>query len=300
MCRVYLAAVLLFASVAWGQSNPAVPSSKSTPVTIDFFALDNDKHPYADLKPDDFTVSDNKELRSIVSLKKGSELPLRIGLLIDSSNSQRRSQLYRPVVLAGWNFVSQILKGPDDKAFLEKVAIDPEASEFMGAAQFKGYVLHAEPEGATALFDGLSFACASRMKADDKWPSRRVLIVLSDGDDNQSHHSRDEAIAAALEAGVVIFSLNTADDSSATYVHGPKGESTLEHFAEATGGHSFLHLNRKNIEQAFSAITEALDGMYFVTFVPDDGGKKGLHSIELRPTGKNKIRFRAPKAYYHQ
>ncbi len=301
MLRSYLLAVLGFSIVASAQSGPTAPSISRPPVTVGFFALDRDKHPYVDLKQEDLTILDNKQpARSVISLKKGSDLPLRVGLLIDASNSQRRSALYKPAVLAGWDSLNQILKGVDDEVFVEKVTMEHEASDFMSAAQFKSYGLHAAPEGGTALYDGVGFACDSRMKTDEPRASRRVLVVLSDGDDDGSQISREAAIAKALEAGVVIFSVSTADDSSAPYVHGPKGDSTLEHFAEETGGEAFPHLNRKKVEQTFSSISEAVNNMYFVTFEPPDGSEKGLHRIELKTSGKNKVRFRAPKGYYHQ
>jgi Ca-activated chloride channel homolog len=297
--HVCLLAAVYASSFVLAQAAPADSSAKPAEVTVGFFALDRDKHPYADLKQSDLTILDNKQpVRSIISLKKGSELPLRLGLLIDASNSQRKSELYKPGVLAAWDLLNQILKNPDDKAFVEKVTVEAEASDFMNAAQLRGYRLNAAPEGGTALYDGVGFACDSRMRTDEPRASRRVLVILSDGDDDASQISRDAAIAKALEAGVVIFSLSTADESSAPYVHGAKGDSTLEHLAEETGGEAYLHLNRKKIDQTYAAITEAINNMYVLSFDPGNQGEKGFHRIELKVSGKDKVRVRAPKGYY--
>jgi len=288
----------LFSVTALGQA-PNDLSSRSTTVTVGFLALDRDRHPVPDLKQSNLTILDNKRpVRSIIALKTGSELPLRLGFLIDSSNSQRNSGLYKLAVPAGSDFLNHILKGPNDKVFVVKVTTVPEASNFMSAGEFRNYRLRVAPEGGTSLYDGVGNACDLRMKTDELQPSRRVLVILSDGDDNMSHISRDEAIAKALGAGVIIFSVSTADDSSAPYVQGARGESTLEDFAEETGGEAFLHLNRKKIDQTFSALTEAINNIYFVTFEPADASEKGLHRIELKVSGKDKIRLRAPKGYY--
>jgi Ca-activated chloride channel family protein len=299
MFRSYLLAVLLFSSVTWTQASPA-SSTKPDPVTVAFFAWGHDKHPYADLKLPDLTILDNKQpVRSITSLKKGSELPLSIGLLVDASGSQRSSELYQPGLRAARDFLNQMLKGPGDRVFVVKVTAIPEASEFMSRAQFANFKLSVTPEGGTALYDGVGLACDSWVKSDGLEASRRVLIVLSDGDDNLSHISRKTAIEKALQAGVVIFSVSTEDAWSA-FAYGEKGNSTLEHLAEETGGEAFLHLNRKKVEQSFSQISDAINNMYFVTFEPAEGAEKGFHQIEVRSSGKDKIRFRAPKGYYRQ
>jgi Ca-activated chloride channel family protein len=299
MFRSYLLTVLLFSSVAWTQASPA-SSTKPDPVTVAFFAWGHDKHPYPDLKLDDLTILDNKQpVRSIISLKKGSELPLSIGLLVDASGSQRSSELYQPGLRAAMDFQNRMLKGPGDRVFVVKVTVIPEASEFMSRAQFANFKLNITPEGGTALYDGVGLACDSWVKSDDLEASRRVLIVLSDGDDNLSHISRETAIEKALQAGVVIFSVSTEDDWSA-FAYGERGNSTLERFAAETGGESFTHLNRKKIEQSLSAISEAINNMYFVAFEPADANVKGLHRIELRTSGKDKIRLRAPKGFYRR
>jgi len=296
----YVLAVFCVSAVALSQVAPTDSSSKPPAVTVGFFALDRDKHPYADLKQSDLTILENKHpVQSIISLKKAPALPLRLGFLIDTSNSQLRSTLYHPGLLAATDFLNRILKDPDDKAFVEKVTEESQASDFMNTAQLRSYRLNAAPEGGTALYDGVAFACDSRMRADEPRASRRVLIVLSDGDDTMSHIPRDAAIKKALESGVVIFSVSTADDSSAPYANTGKGDRTLEHFADDTGGEAFNHLNRKKIEQSFSAIAEALDNMYVVTF-NSVTGEKGFHRIELKMSGKDKIRIRAPKGFYAQ
>jgi VWFA-related protein len=296
----YLLAVLCFSAVTWAQAGSTDSSTKLPRVTVAFYALDHDKHTYADLKPGDLTVLDNKKpVRSIISLKKGSELPLRLGLLVDASASERTSTLYQPGLHAATDFLNQILKGPDDRVFVVKVTVIPEASEFMSKAQLLNYKLNVVPQGGTALYDGVGFACDSKMKSDGTEPLRRVLVVLSDGDDNQSHIPLRTAIEKALQAEVVIFSVSTEDQWSA-YAYGEKGDSTLGHFADETGGAAFVHLNPKTIKQSFSAIAAAINDMYFVTFEPVDVSAKGQHRIELKASGKDKVRFRAPKGFYVQ
>ena len=215
-CLLAAACLLIFAFAQEAQTDS---SPRPATVTVGFLALDHDKHPYADLKQSDLTILDNKQnVQTIISLKKGSELPLRLGFLIDASNSQRHNTLYKPGVMAATDFLNEILKGPEDKLFVVKVTMIPEASNFMSMAEFRNYRLNAAPEGGTALYDGVAYACDSRMKTDELAAARRVLIVLSDGEDNLSHITRDAAVAKAIETGVVIFSVSTGDDSASRYM----------------------------------------------------------------------------------
>jgi hypothetical protein len=108
-----------------------------------------------------------------------------------------------------------------------------------------------------------------------------------------SHVTRDEAVAAALEARTVIFAVNTSENSNGTDSVG------LSWFADKTGGYAFLY---PNLPKVFPSIREQIDNMYAVTFVPADVGKRGkprrYHSVELRDTSDTKMKLRAPKGYY--
>ena len=114
------------------------------------------------------------------------------------------------------------------------------------------------------------------MQADPAQPARRVLVLLSDGGDNQSRMNHDQAIAAAQTAGTVIFAVSTSENPN-----GNVDSRRLEQFVDKTGGHAFLHLNRKDMPRVFSSIREQIENMYAVTFVPADVGKAGQYrSIE--------------------
>ena len=140
------------------------------------------------------------------------------------------------------------------------------------------------------MFDAVYVACKKRMQADPVQPSRRVLVILSDGRDNMSHVTRDTAVAAALEARTVIFAVNTKENSNIADSVG------LNWFADKTGGYAFLY---PNLPKVFSSIREQIENMYAVTFVPADVGKpERYHSIELRDTSDRKMKLRAPKGYY--
>jgi Ca-activated chloride channel homolog len=263
-------------------------------VTVPFFAVDGHGNPIGAIGQIDVSVLDNKiPPKSVVSTQSARELPLRLGVLIDTSNSERRNDLYQPGVQATLGLLSQVMGAPGDRAFLVNVATTPNGTGLMDREEILRLKFDLTPGGATALFDAINFACKERLQADPQ-PARRVLVILSDGGDNQSHVSQNEAIAAAQKAGTVIFAVSTSENPN-----GNLDSGRLEQFADKTGGHAFLHLSRKDLPKVFSSIREQIENMYAVTFVPADFGKPGqYHPIELKMTSDKKVKLRAPKGYY--
>lgn len=272
-----------------------LPAKQQTQtVSIPFFADDNHGSPVSGITQADLSILDNKKPpQSVVAIRTTKEMPLRLGVLIDTSNSERQSALYRPGTQAAFDFLNQVLNGAEDRAFIVGVATVANVSEFMNRDEVPRFEIDLTPRGATSLFDAIYVACNKRMQADPTHPARRVLVILSDGGDTQSHVNRDEAIAAAQKAGAVIFVVGTSENRNNL------GNQTLEHLADKTGGRAFLDLSRKEIPKAFCAIREQVENMYEVTYVPADLGTPGqYHSIEVKATSDKKVKLHAPKGYY--
>ncbi len=289
---------MLLSVAALGQSTPTRSDAQQPSVNLPFFVTDRDNSPVTDIKQGDLTILERKTPRSMLSLKRGSELPLRLGVLIDTSSSERWSSLYKPEVKAAESLLHQILIGLNDRVFVAGFSAFPQKpSEFMNKDQFLTYKVDLTPGGGTAIFDAIAFACKQRMNVDAAQPARRVLILLSDGEDNLSHITHKDAVAAALEAGVVIFAVSTGDDSRSRTMN-DTGSTRLKEFAEATGGDSFLHLRARDVDTVFSVILGQIETMYSVGFDPLEPGKKGFHSIELKLSTPDKTRVRAARGYY--
>lgn len=291
-------ALLFLTLAASGQSVHVGSSSQSRQIAVTFFATDRKDHPVADVKQGDLAILDNKQpVASIVSVRKGSELALQLGLLIDASNSERASSLYRPGVKAASGLLDQILSGPGDRVVVVRVANEPQATAMMNRDELLKYKLDSTPSGRTALYDGISVASDQMTKVDTPPLTRRVLILLSDGEDDASRLSRDEALAAALKAGVVVFAVSTEDDSHLSGFS-DKGNRTLKQFADKTGGQAFLHLGTHDIDKVFAEIREQIAQMYSVAFAPGDEVEKGFHPLKLTWSGPGTVRLRAPAGYY--
>jgi Ca-activated chloride channel homolog len=280
-----------------GQSTPTDPLGPK--VNVAFFANDGHDKPFPGITVEDIAVRDNKKAPQLmVGIRNRTELILRLGLVIDTSNSERTSSLYQMGIQAASDFLNQVLSRPDDRAFIEKFDVTPNATQFMTKVQISALKLDLHPAGPTALFDALRFAGDERMKDDSAQDSLRVIVLLSDGDDDQSRTSRKEAIASAQRAGTIIFCVSTSDDNSVGRGN-PAGNGVMKQLADETGGIAFLHLNRKDLPRVFATIKDQVDNMHLLSFVPADPDRSGQYrSLELAPSSKAKVRLRAPKGYY--
>jgi len=268
-------------------------------VSVPFYVNDAHGVPVTGITQADLLILDDKRPpQSVVGLRKGNELPLRLGVLIDKSHSQRLSKLYRPGLEAASTFLNHALTGADDKAFVVTFDTVPRATGFMDRNQLAALGIDSTPSGGTTLFDAVQLASDELIKADQALPARRVLVILSDGDDNQSHISLNTAIASAQRAMAVIFAVGTGEIESPTGI-GVPGDIKLKRLAEQTGGAAFLHHKANDMSKVFAEIQGQIDGMYAVTYIPAQSGQAGRHhEIEVKAISNKHLRVRAPKGYY--
>jgi VWFA-related protein len=249
-----------------------------------------------DLKQDDFKViDDNKPALSIRSFRSETNLPLRVGLLIDASNSIRDRFKFEQE--AAIEFLNQIIRQKYDQAFVLGFDTTPEVTQNFTdntEALSKG-VRMLRPGGGTALYDAIYYACRDEIMAKDKGnlETRRAIILLSDGDDNQSRVSREEAVEMAQKAEVIIYTISTNTSGMKL-----KGDKVLEHFAEETGGRAFFPFKIQDVSDAFSQIQDELRSQYAVSYKPAELQPNGkYHSIAILADNK-KYKVRSRKGYY--
>ncbi len=247
------------------------------------------------LKKQQFHVFDNHQpATDIVSFTSESGLPLRIGLLIDSSSSVRdRFDLEQQAALA---FLAQVLRPSVDQAFVMGFDSHNEVTQdFTGSPDklARGIrKLHAG--GGTALYDAVYDACRKRlMETPAGGRSRRAIILMSDGEDNQSQVTLAQAIEMAQRAEVMVYAIST--NYSNIKMH---GDQVLEQLAEATGGRAYFPLKSKDVVNAFTQIRNELRSQYALAYKPANLATDGrYHSIEI-VADNNKYLVHARKGYY--
>lgn len=265
-------------------------------VNVVFTVTDKHGHFVKNLGKGDFrVVDDNKPAVSIVSFSSETNLPLRVGLLVDASNSVR--DRFRFEQESAIEFLNQIVRPKSDRAFVIGFDTTAEVTQDFtdSAEQLSRGVRMLRPGGGTALFDAVYFACRDKlMKATTVGPARRAIILLSDGEDNQSRVSREEAVEMAQRAEVIIYTISTN-------ISGVKlrGDKVLERLADATGGRAFFPFKIQDVANAFSEIQDELRSQYLLAYKPADLKPDGRYrSIDIVAENHKALRVRARKGYF--
>lgn len=262
-------------------------------VNVVFTVTDKHNHFVKDLKENDFRVLDDKRPpASIRSFSAETNLPLRVGLLIDASNSIR--DRFRFEQQAAIEFLNQIIRRNRDEAFVLGFDTTPEITQdFTGDTEkLANGVRMLRPGGGTALYDALYGACRDKLL---KTPggTRRAIILLSDGEDNQSRVTRDDAIEECQRAEAIVYAISTN-------VSGVKsrGDKIMEAIADQTGGRSFFPFKIEDVSDAFSQIQEELRSQYAISYNPADFTADGKYrTIEIESLNK-KYRVRSRRGYF--
>src|SRR5271163_3729107 len=196
-----------------GADNGEIPRIRvgTNEVNVVFTVTDKHGKRVTDLKQGDFHfVDDNKPVMEIRAFHAEANLPLLVGLLIDASNSVRDRFKFEQE--SAIEFLNQTVRPRYDQAFVVGFDATPEVvQDFTDQSELlaKG-VRELRPGGGTALYDALYYACREKLlKASKATPVRRAIILLSDGDDNLSHVTREEAIEKAQRAETIVYTINT-------------------------------------------------------------------------------------------
>lgn len=268
---------------------------RSDEVNVVFTVVDKDGKFVRDLKQDQFRVLDNKmPPKQVMNYAAQTDLPLQVGLLIDASNSIRdRFQFEKD---AASEFLYEIIRPKTDRAFV--LAFDEQwdvTQDFTGDIdKLRTGVRVIKAGGGTAMWDAVYFACRDKlMKEQASGSVRRAIILISDGEDNQSRVYRQEAIDMAQRAEVIIYTISTSLVERHT-----KGDDDLRALADATGGRAFFPVKLDDVVSAFNDIQEELRSQYMISYRPDQFVANGQFRPIQIMTDSKKYKVRAKKGYY--
>jgi Ca-activated chloride channel homolog len=248
-----------------------------------------------DLTKDDFEVFESKKPQTIIEFAAETDLPLRLAILIDTSNSIRdRFHFQQEAATA---FIDSTVRPQHDKAMI--VSFDT-AAELVAdltdnIADLEKAVANLRPGGGTSLYDAIFFACRDKLMEDQPlYKFRRAMVILSDGEDNQSRYTRDQALEMAQKADVNVYTISTNITRIDT-----DGDKVLRYFAEETGGQSFFPFKATDLDQDFENIANELRHQYNIFYRPEPIRADGLyHPVEIRVKGHKELIVRARKGYY--
>jgi len=302
--RAFILCALASALLGQNQNAKVAPTDTEdkTRITLDvsrvnmLYTVSDKKGRFVtDLSKDDFEVFEGKKKQSILEFTAETDLPLRLAILIDTSNSIRdRFHFQQEAATA---FVDDTVRPRQDKAMI--VSFDTSAELVADLTddigELERSIQSLRPGGGTSLYDAIFFACRDKLMQDQPlYKFRRAMVILSDGEDNQSRYTRDQALEMAQKADVTIYTIST----NITRIES-EGDKVLRYFAEETGGQSFFPFKASDLNQSFENIANELRHQYNIFYRPDPLKTDGLyHNVEIRVKGHKELIVRARKGYY--
>jgi len=277
------------------QSGIVTLHTRVNEVNVLFIATDKHGKFVRDLNQSDFSIlDDHKPPQAILNFRRETDLPMHLGLLIDVSGSVGSRFTFEQD--AATSFLEHSLRAGFDKAFVlgfnSHTQLAQDFTDDYSRLYWAVHRLH--NGGGTALYDAIYKACKEKfLKDHPDHPVRKAIIVVSDGEDNQSEYSKAQAIEMAQRAEVIIYAIST-DDSGLVM----RGDKVLEQLADSTGGRAFFPFKMKDITRSFSAIEDELRSQYAVVYKPADFDADGRYrSIEISALKKD-LQVRARKGYF--
>jgi VWFA-related protein len=308
-------AAMIFSGIAAAQKEPAPPVStvKVTTQVVNVYAVVRDKHRrlIPDLTKDDFELTEDGVPQQIRYFTRETDAPLTIGIMVDTSPSQQGvlsteqeeadaflRQILRPkdlVFVLHFDVEVELLQDfTDNLASLTK-AIDGTVINGGAPGVLPG-PLPSAPAGGTHLYDAIYLACNQLMRNE---VGRKVLILLTDGEDQGSEEKLDDALAAAQKADVVIYSIAIVDRNFYGLAGlGFQGDSVLQKLSRETGGRMIRVNKIKNTQAAFQEIADELRTQYLLGYTPSDTKPDGsFRRIRVR-TRDHDYKVQARSGYY--
>jgi VWFA-related protein len=295
------------ASPSASRSNGSFVLRKVVDEVAVFFAATDHGKSVTDLTPEDIGIHDDQKAPAAVTgFRNQTQLPLRLGIVIDTSESI--SNRFSFEQHAAIDFLQKVLTDKNDLAFVVGAANSTLLVQDFTSEQPK--MVHAidqlAPAGGTALWDAVAFAADKLAARPEDQPVARILVVISDGKDNSSTATLKEAIATAEHGEVFIYTVSTreasdtSDDPTVTADHDPVGNRALRVLAENTGGAAFVPGSVRWLNKGLNDLQEVIRSRYLISYKPASFQRDGRYrsiDISAQKSGR-KLRVYSRKGYY--
>ena len=301
--RRRIAVLLVAGALSAHAQEPATPPAPQEPLTtltlntrivgVSAIVLDKRGQPVSGLTKDDFVLKEDKALQTIRYFSQGSDLPLTLALMVDTSGSQRG--YIDDEIQASRAFFPAMLKKPEDRAVLVQFDYDVRRLQVLTNKPDllnQRLDLLSQPHdgiggrGGTLLYDAIYASSRALLRNED---GRRAMVLLTDGGDNGSQRSLAEAVGEAQRDDVVVYSIYYGEDT--------RGKRILKTISDFTGGRVFEVSRKTPLAQIYTDIAEDMRFQYQLGYTPPEAKVGDYHIIELKPVNKQ-LTVIARKGYY--
>ena len=264
-------------------------------VNVLFTVVNKKKQLMPNLNENDFEVFEDRKPQKILFFNRESNLPLRVGVLIDTSNSIRERLHFEQQ--AAIDFLDDIVRPEEDQAFVVGFDVEPVMVQDYtdNLDKLSTGIQSLQAGGGTGLYDAIYYACKEKMiyiPAPQPY-LRRVLIIVSDGQDNFSEHSREEALAMAQKAEAIVYAISTNWTGLST-----RGDKVLEYLASQTGGRAFFPMRAEDLAGDFQRISRELRNQYSLAYVSTNSAHDGTFRKITIKTREKGLKVQAKTGYF--
>jgi VWFA-related protein len=252
------------------------------------------------LKQSDFKVYEDERPQSVTAFSGESNLPLSIGLLVDVSGSIRDRLRFEQEAAIEF-FYSTLHKGKDRGMVISFDSLPELLQDFTDDPEVLAEAVRKiRAGGGTSLYDAIYVAISEKLSKESE-QRRKVLIVISDGDDNSSRLSMTETVDLAQRNNVTIYCISTNASSNTASKEAERGDKTLKKFSDETGGKTFFPLKLTDLASSFTDIGEELRSQYTIGYQSpriDDGTFRRIRIDVVNKNFKTRHRtgYYAPKS----
>jgi VWFA-related protein len=263
-------------------------------INVLFTVADRKGKLVTDLNKSDLKLYEDNRAQTITNFSRETDLPLTIALVIDTSTSIRDRFKFEQE--AAIDFLYRTLRPKKDKAFLitfdsaiELVQDYTDNPEILSKA-----IRQIRPGGGTKMLDAIYLTCQEKLKSET---GRKIMILISDGDDNLSLETLTSTLEMAQKSDVAIFAIST-NSSGFFGITAPKADKNLKRLAEETGGRAFFPFKAEDLSSSFQDIGAELRSQYSLAYRSSNATRDGsFRSIKIETERKN-LKVKSRKGYY--
>jgi len=277
-------------------TTPGYTITRTVPeVRLQFTVADEHGRLVQNLSPDDIRILDDlSPVEKFQDFARDDNLPLRLGIILDVSDSVKRVLPEEKTAALG--FLDRVLRPQTDRAFV--MAFGGNIQLWQDATSDRSSLAQAvnriqQPGWGTVLYDALYSACVERLRnADDGVLVHRAILVLTDGNDTHSLRTLPEVIAAAQKSEIQIYALTVHKKGLRL-----AGDAILQLLADETGGGVFVAQSAKELQGAFAQIEQQMRTQYYVSFPPQQS-TPGFHALRVEVRSPQNAQVHARRGYY--
>jgi Ca-activated chloride channel family protein len=272
-----------------------------TNVTLPVTVSDKNNRFVVDLKKTDFEIIEDKTPQEIISFNPQSNLPIDVAMLMDTSNSVKPKLKFEKD--AAYSFLETVLKYRQDRAlfatFDSQVELHQDLTNRLDL--LTKAIDKAKAQGATKMYNAIYSVCEEKMMSPATIGRRRVMVVITDGEDTESERTLQDAIEIAQRTETTIYVISTKAGGYFGVQMGTvdrREDKDLKRLAEETGGRAFFTAEVIELEKSLTQITRELRNQYMIAYSPTNENYDGKERrIEVKLPNHKGLKVRTKAGY---